>query len=389
MWPSVNSDGIHFLVIGTPEDRRVTLFQEALTRLGLPEAQLLSYQKVIEGKVMLADLLTATTIVRIESPGKSIETEHLLLTLGATEPDPEGERYERLSSSVLATLPYENGRLLPSRQWYLGFSALMRRLESQVSTSQLMNYPADILLMFDKRRCHALLDQHEISVPDALPPIHSYDELMAALQQRGWSRVFLKLAHGSSASGTVAYRFSGNRHQAFTTIESVPHDGDYRLYNTRRIRKLESAWEIAQVINALCRHRVHVEKWLPKAMYGDQALDLRIVVIGGQAMHTVARLSHSPMTNLHLLNQRGNLAAVQERIGSTRWRAAQQSCERAANLLGSLYMGIDLLFSSDYRRYAILEMNAFGDLLPGLLYEGLDTYSAEILAVLKGQRLCS
>src|SRR5581483_631066 len=187
MWPSVNNNNVHFLLIGTPGDRRVTLFQEALTRLDLPPAQLISYQKLIAGGAALADLLTPTTVVRIESPGKSIETERLLLTLGAAEPDPEGECYERLSSSTLATLPYEKGRLLPSRQWYLGFSALMRRLAAQLPTAQTMNCPADILLMFDKRGCHALLDQHGIDVPAALPPIHSYDELMVSLRERDWS----------------------------------------------------------------------------------------------------------------------------------------------------------------------------------------------------------
>lgn len=392
MWPLVNNESVHFLLIGTPGDWRVTLFQEALTRLDLPPAQLVSYQKLIAGEAALADLLTPTTVVRIESPGKSIETERLLLTLGADEPDPEDECYERLSSSTLATLPYEKGRLLPSRQWYLGFSALMRRLAAQLPTAQTMNRPADILLMFDKRRCHALLDQHGINVPAALPPIHSYDELMVSLRERNWSRVFLKLAHGSSATGTIAYRFSGNRHQAFTTVEVISHAGDFRLYNTRRIRKLESYQEIARVVNALCRQRVHVEQWLPKPTYDGQVFDLRVVVIGGQAMHTVARLSHSPMTNLHLLNQRGNLAAIQERIDPERWQAAQHTCERAANLFDSLYTGIDLLFSADYRHHAILEMNAFGDLLPGLLYHDQDTYTAEILSVLsilKEQKLCS
>ncbi|GAC1367731.1 MAG: hypothetical protein PVS3B1_28180 [Ktedonobacteraceae bacterium] len=366
----------------------MTLFQAALTRLGLPEARLLSYQQLVEGKVVLADLLTPTTIVRIESPGKSIATERLLLTLGATEHDPEGDFYERLSPSLLTALPYEKGRLLSSRQWYLGLGVLMRGLAQQLPGARLMNRPADILLMFDKRRCNTLLAQHEISVPDALPPIHSYDELMGALQQRGWSRIFLKLAHGSSASGALAYRFSGNRHQAFTTVESVFHAGEHRLYNTRHIRRLESAREIALVVNALCRHRVHVEQWIPKAMYAGQALDLRVVVIAGEAMHTVARLSHSPMTNLHLLNQRGNLVDILERIGPDRWRAAQESCVRAVNLLESLYVGVDLLFDSNYAYHAILEMNAFGDLLPGLLYNDLDTYSAEILAVLKGKMPC-
>ena len=448
MWLSVNNT-VQFLLIGTPGDRRVVLFQEALARLGLPAAHLVSYQSLIEGAVTLPDLITPETIVRIESPGKSVEMEHLLLTLGANEPDPEGERYERLSSSTLAALPYEKGRLLASRQWYLGFSALMRRLAAWIPAQQTMNRPDDILLMFDKRRCHALLEQHGISVPPALPPVYSYDELMAALRERGWSRVFLKLAHGSSASGTIAYRYSGTRHQAFTTVELVETAGaglaparknagltpargtpglapargtpglaparknagltparknagltpargtpglapasatptrEIRLYNTRRIRKLESQREIAQVVDALCRQRVHVEQWIPKAGYDNRVFDLRVVVIGGQAMHTVARLSHSPMTNLHLLNERGDLPAILERIGPEPWLAAQHTCEQAANLFESLYSGIDLLFTTDYRHHAILEMNAFGDLLPGLLYHDQDTYSAEILAALR------
>ena len=266
----------------------------------------------------------------------------------------------------------------------------MRRLADQIPTAQLMNRPEEILLMFDKRRCHAFLEQHQIRVPAALPPIHSYDELMEALRQRGWSRVFLKLAHGSSASGTIAYRFSGHRHQAFTTVETFSHAGEERprLYNTRRIRTLESQQEIAQVVNALCCHRIHGEYWLPKAMFNGQALDLRIVTIGGRTRHTVVRLSHSPMTNLHLLNQRGDPAAIEERVGPQHWHAAQQSCERAAQLLGSLYVGIDFLFQSDYRQHALLELNAFGDLLPGVHYEGLDTYSTEILAMLQGKSLC-
>src|SRR4051794_32844924 len=139
LWPSVNSP--HFLLIGTPDDRRVILFQEALNRLDLPAAQLVSYQQIISGEVALTDHITPTTIVRIESPGKSTEAEHALLRLGADEPDPEGELYERLSPS---TLTYEKGRLLASRQWYLGLSAVLRQIASSVSTNQMMNRPNEI-----------------------------------------------------------------------------------------------------------------------------------------------------------------------------------------------------------------------------------------------------
>jgi hypothetical protein len=87
------------------------------------------------------------------------------------------------------------------------------------------------------------------------------------------------------------------------------------------------------------------------------------------------------MTNLHLLNARGNRDAVVQRMGVEAWEAAQQTCLRAmACFPQSLYGGIDLLVSPGYRRHAVLEINAFGDLLPDVLDDGNDTYAAEIAA---------
>ena len=48
----------------------------------------------------------------------------------------------------------------------------------------------------------------------------------------------------------------------------------------------------------------------------------------------------------------------------------------------SLYAGIDLLIASDYRRHAVAEVNAFGDLLYGAMHDGKDPYTAEIEAAL-------
>ncbi|MFE0426864.1 hypothetical protein ACFW15_31720, partial [Streptomyces sp. NPDC058953] len=63
-------------------------------------------------------------------------------------------------------------------------------------------------------------------------------------------------------------------------------------------------------------------------------------------------------------------------------------CERAAALFPSaLRVGVDLLPLRGWRRFAVGEVNAFGDLLPGLMglpgggAEGLDTYGAQIAAV--------
>ena len=48
---------------------------------------------------------------------------------------------------------------------------------------------------------------------------------------------------------------------------------------------------------------------------------------------------------------------------------------------GSLHVGVDLLIGPDYRGHAVLEANAFGDLLPGVLSGGMDTWEAEVRAV--------
>ena len=36
----------------------------------------------------------------------------------------------------------------------------------------------------------------------------------------------------------------------------------------------------------------------------------------------------------------------------------------------------------DWEQHAVLEINAFGDLLPGILWNGMDTYASEVKALL-------
>jgi hypothetical protein len=201
------------------------------------------------------------------------------------------------------------------------------------------------------------------------------------MREAGLRGVFVKLAHGSSASGVVAYRTGGGTQEALTTVEMVRQGGEMRLYNSRLIRRYQRPAEVAALIDALVREGVQVEEWLPKAGLDDHVFDLRVVVIAGAARHTVVRMSRSPMTNLHLLNRRGDTSAVAARMGPEAWQAARRTCERAAAVFpDSLHLGVDLLIAPDYRRHAVLEANAFGDLLPGALSEGQDTYEAEIRA---------
>ncbi|HSI32097.1 MAG TPA: STM4014 family protein [Tepidisphaeraceae bacterium] len=376
------------VVLGNPGSPRVKLVEAAAARQGLPAPTVVAWGDWIAGRASLAGVIRAGDLVRIESPGKDFEVERAILAAGAERAD-DDVRFARASAREVAALAFDKGRILWPRQWYLGFAALLARLGGELAAGAphvAMNDAGDVAVMFDKPACHARLAGLGVPQPRGLGVVHSYDELIATMARAGAARVFVKLAHGSSASGVVAYQTNGRRHKAVTTVETAAGPDGARLYNTRRARTLTDAGEIARLIDALCAHRVHVERWLPKAGLLGRTFDLRVVVIGGRARHAVARLSRTPMTNLHLLNDRADADLVRRHVGEPAWAAAMASCERAVGrgFARSLYAGVDLMFTADLRRHAVIEANAFGDQIPGVLHDGAETYDAEIAHCLGG-----
>ena len=67
-------------------------------------------------------------------------------------------------------------------------------------------------------------------------------------------------------------------------------------------------------------------------------------------------------------------------MGEEAWSGLLTSCEQAMEKCfpRSLYAGFDVLLEPDFRTSWILEVNAFGDLLPRTLHQGRDTYAWEI-----------
>lgn len=352
------------LLIAPPQGRRAQAFQATLRGLGWPPARVVPYLDLMEGRAFLPDLVRPGSIVRFDSPGEDLATEQALIRQGGG-PDTD-----------LAA-----GELAQASAWYAGFGALLRRLAAdlrQAPPHHPMQQVEHVLTMFDKPATHARLQAAGVPVPGALPEVRSCDDLLHAARERGWSRVFVKLAYGSSASGAVALEWSGERVQAVTTVRQ---EGG-RLYNSRRLLRLDSWPEVRRLIDALAAQPLHVERWLPKASWAGRPMDLRVVAIGGQARHALVRLGKGPITNLHLGNERGDLPALQSAIGPARWAEVEQTCAAAlAAFPGALYGGVDLLLTPGWRRLAVLEVNAFGDYHRGVLAEGRDTYAAELHAL--------
>lgn len=353
-----------FAVVGNPENRRVALFGDAVRAAGLPTPRIVPWADVLRDGG--ADF-TADETVRVDSPGENAEVDRLLR--GADDPT----------------------RVEGSARWYARFTAAVRGLRG----GRRLDDPDELAVLFDKRRCHAVLDAAGVPVPASptsgagAAPVRGWDDVRALMRGHRMHRLFVKPAHGSSASGVLAVEAGGaGRIRATTSVELAP---DGRLHNSLRVRRYEDERDIAAVVDALAPDGLHLERWLPKASQEGRAADLRVVVVAGRATHAVVRTSRSPLTNLHLGGSRGDLEAVRRSFeaAGTRWADVLGVCERAAACFPrTLCVGVDLLPAVGWRRAAVGEVNAFGDLLPRLTglpgsgAEGLDTYGAQVAAVL-------
>ncbi len=366
MSPSANEPAPRFAVVGNPDNRRVTLFGAAATGAGLPAPRVVPWTEVLRAG---GAAFAPHEVVRLESPGEHPGVDRRLR--GVDDPT----------------------RVEGSARWYTAFLAAVRTLEGGVR----LDDPDELAVLFDKRRCHAALDAAGVPVPfsptsgpDAAP-VHGWDDVRRLMREHRMPRLFVKPAHGSSASGVLAVEAGGaGRVRATTSVELAP---DGRLFNSLRVRRHEAERDIAAVVDTLAPDGLHLERWLPKATQAGRAADLRVVVVAGRATHAVVRTSASPMTNLHLGGARGDLDAVRRAVHAAggSWADALDVCERAAaRFPGTLSVGVDLLPATGWRRFSVGEVNAFGDLLPGLTglpgsgAEDRDTYAAQVAAVLRG-----
>lgn len=373
MTVSTRRTGLRHAVVGIPAGRRVALFQDALRAAGLPAARVVSWLDVLGGRAGFRP----GELVRIDSPGEDAEVERAWR--GVDDPT----------------------RVEGTRLWYERFTAAVHEIRALAAAggATLLDDPDGLAVLFDKRLCHAALSAAAVPVPESptsgagAPEVRGWDDVRALQAASGLRRVFVKLAHGSSASGVLALETaSGGRVQATTSVE---RDGRGRLFNSLRVRRYSGDREVAPLIDALAPDGLHIERWLPKASQHGRVADLRVVVVAGRATHAVVRTSRSPMTNLHLGGGRGDLAAARaatEAAGGS-WAETLAICERAAGCFpGVSRVGVDLLPGRGWRRFAVGEVNAFGDLLPRLTglpgsgAEGLDTYAAQVAAVPSGTR---
>jgi hypothetical protein len=343
---------VRFAVVGNPGNRRVALFAEAVRAAGLAEPRVVPWLAVLRGDYGFE----AGELVRVDSPGEDAEVARLLR--GSAE-------------------PVDMYRVEGSRAWYLGFTAALEKLQAAIEEAGAVSlfHHRQAGMAFDKQACHALLVDVGLPVPEEA-------------ESDGSESAFIKIRHGSSASGVVALTVRGSRRRAVTSAELVRTDRGIELYNSLRVRTYVRDTDIDDLLAALAPDGLHAERWIPKLQQDGRDCDLRVVTVGGRATHAVVRTSAFPMTNLHLGGQRGDLDRFRAMIGEPRWRRILEHVQNTAACFPSMHtLGIDVLPGADGHDY-IGEVNAYGDLLPnltglaGTAGEGVDTYGAQVRALI-------
>jgi glutathione synthase/RimK-type ligase-like ATP-grasp enzyme len=367
-----------FVVIGHPAHRRVTMFQAALAAQGLPPARVIAWAELAALGAparVLAGLGRA--ILRIDSAGEDEAIDRAFLGRGEAAARAGG--YPAISAAALAGLPFERGQILYPRQHHLGFLAVLDEIAAAVAGQpalRVVQPPSAIRLLFDKRATSARWQALGIPVPDPLPggEVRDPDDLRARMAALGWKSVFVKLTSGSSASCLAVFVHRPDHEHVMTTIE----DTGAARYHTRRIQRVTARAQIDRTLGFILGEGAQVERAIPKARLASRYIDCRVLTIDGEPAFVVVRGATHPITNLNLGGQRGDLGALRAAVPPAAWEAAMASCRTVQETSGAFHVGVDLMFEPGFAAHRVIEGNAFGDLLPNLVRDGLDVYGWQI-----------
>lgn len=362
----------HWTLIGIPHDLRITEFSQVLATHGYTY-QVVDYATILQGEYSIP----TNSIVRIDSPARNLDVVKTMMQ--------RGERYvadyglQPCSATTIKHSLMDKGEFIAPHQFFYGFREVLHSIDNTIKNTQSLGTHAiaDIELVYDKVLCHQFCQSHDLPVPKAINPIASYEQLRAVMQERGIHRVFVKNRYGSGGSGIVALAINprGNEVLASTTLIAQ----DKLLMNSLKVRRIHNETEISYLIKRLCAWGVQVEEWIPKATVERHSTDLRILVVNGKPTFVVLRKSLSPITNLHLLNERAPPETLIKQMSEEAWQAVLTTCERTAALFPHcLQIALDIAIDHSLKRHFILEINAFGDYLRNVTYQNFTPYQWQV-----------
>ena len=365
---------MQWVIIGSADDPRVQGFIQALPPEQQRTAKVVSY--CADWQIQLPSLLTSNTYLRIESPSHDLDAVRQLTRLGRAQADATG--FAIYSDKDINNYDLSNGEFIAPHQFYFGLKQRLEGLQYLLKTHPIagsMNHIPDVLTFYDKQVCHQQLSHHNVALPTALYDVTDYADLRNKMHEGKLRNVFIKTRFGSGASGIIALKTSGPLVHAQTTLEQ---DGK-RLFNTRRLRLISNEGLLAELVDTLCHWGVHCEAWVPKAIVNKMNTDIRLLVVDGEANFAVLRKSKTPITNLHLLNQRASIEDLQSLMPQQAWQSVESTARKVAEIFpNSFHLALDVAVHKNFSEHSVLEINAFGDFLQNVTHQGMNSYQCEL-----------
>ena len=344
------------VVVAVPSDKRSQALDAATARAGGPPPIRIAWTDAIRDPGCVGAAGGQGDFLRVESPGADSAVWHALARLGGHD------------RGVL------DGEWRPGRAWFAGLARALVAIEASTRHMTATHPAAHVLAMTDKLACQQRLVASDVPTPTAFAAAATPEALRDQLRGLGWASVFVKPRWGSSGAGVIAYRRAGAREQVTTT--AVPRDG--WLVNDKRLHTYEDARSVDAVLAPVLADGAIVQRWIPKASTREGPFDLRVLVVRGRVTHRVARVGRGTLTNLHLDAARADATATLSGFGLECPARVDATCIAAAACFpGHHCIGVDAMIDDRGRAY-VLECNAWGDYLPELLVEGLDTYDVQL-----------
>jgi hypothetical protein len=349
------------VIVGVPAEKRTAALLAAAARGGV-RARCVPWLDAMAAPAGVTAGMAAGDVLRVESPGGDDATWHALAARG-------GE-----------TRRFAVGDWRPGRGWFRGLADVLTALDAAAVGHRVTHPGPQVLAMTDKAACHQRLVAAGVPVPELLPAAAGAAALRAIMEQRGRRAVYVKPRWGSSGAGVLAFRSDGRRE---VLVSTASLDGG-RLRNHKRLRRHVDRAVIDGLLDAVLGDGAVVERWIPKAGHAGGPLDLRVLVLGGRVAQAVARVGRGPITNLHLDAARAPVAEALARFGPATLDAVHDVSRRAAACFpGHHGVGVDVLVDPVGRPF-VVECNAWGDYLPRLLVDGLDSHQLYLRDVLGG-----
>ena len=339
--------------------------RDACVAEGLAVPHVFAWETLLTNRRVIHSWADTCDVVRIESPGENPVVHQLLLRLGG------------FSGEV------DFGELVGLKANFEGFSCIMNWLGQQGWEFQ--NHPVEMLAMFDKWTSHRRFLTADLPRPKTILAPNTPAELRQRVARNfAHGRVFLKPRYSSSAAGVCAFHCSSHRELLIAPIGIEETPSGIKLFNSLKIRSYTRPDEIDLILGRLLPEGYICEAWIPKARTSTGRFDLRVLVIEGAARHWVVRTSESPMTNLHLGNQRGDRDVFKRDFGKLLPSVYRLSEQAAACFPRSHYAGVDIIIDR-HRRLYVCEINGCGDLLPGVIDKGESTFLASVRSLVNLQ----